>query len=150
MEHPSSGVRRPTKIRFASWILVSLSVIAGCGGPTGDRVPLAGEVTLDGQPLDRGSIEFHPDGEGSITGGVIVDGKFEIPAEQGAKPGKYSVRIFASGDSVEVDPDMGPGPEAENVVSEELIPAKFNTETELTAEVGDQGAESLRFEITSS
>lgn len=123
---------------------------AGCGGPTGDRVPLAGEVTLDGQPLDRGSIEFHPQGEGTITGGMVLDGKFEIPASQGVKPGKYFVRIFAAGGAIENDPVEPPGPEAETQVSEERIPAKYNTETELTEDIGDQGTESLRFEVTST
>lgn len=149
MGNPLPRVKRPASLGFVGGAFLSLFLVTGCGGPTGDRVPVSGEVTLDGQPLDRGSIEFHPDGEGTLTGGMIVDGTFEIPAAQGAEPGNYSVRIFASGESVEGDPEAGPGPEAENQVAEELIPAKFNTETELTAEIGEQGADSLRFEVTS-
>lgn len=150
MEEPGlTGLRRV----LSGSLLVSLlsfSFLAGCGAPTGDRVPLAGEVTLDGQPLDRGSIEFHPDGEGTITGGMILDGKFEIPANQGAEPGKYIVRIFSSGDSIAPEPDGPPGPEGQDQISEERIPAKYNKETELRAEIGDEGAESLRFEVTST
>src|SRR6056297_1516134 len=133
MEHVVSTARWPIRCVFTIGSLVCLSALIGCGGPATDRVPVAGEVTLDGQPLDRGSIEFHPDGEeGTVTGGVISEGTFEIPAVQGAKPGNYSVRIFASGGDVEVAPDEPPGPEGEGQVSEERIPAKYNTETELS------------------
>lgn len=151
MEHPVSWALWPNRRAFALGSLLCFSAFIGCGGPATDRVPVAGEVTLDGQPLERGSIEFHPEGEeGTVTGGVIREGTFEIPAVQGAKPGNYSVRIFASGSGVEVDPDQPPGPEAEGQVAEELIPAKFNTETELSEEIGEQGAVDLRFELTSS
>lgn len=150
MEDPGSTGLHRILCGSAFVSLLSCSFLSGCGAPTGDRVPLAGEVTLDGQPLDRGSIEFHPDDEGSITGGMVLDGKFEIPANQGAKPGKYLVRIFASGNAIEVNPDEAPGPEADNQVSEERIPAKYNTKTELTADIGNQGDDSLRFEVSSS
>ncbi len=151
MEYAVSKARRPSRRVLALGSLLCFSALIGCGGPATDRVPVAGEVTIDGQPLDRGSIEFHPDGEeGTVTGGVIREGTFEIPATQGAKPGKYSVRIFASSGGVEAEPDEPPGPEAEGQVAEERIPAKYNTETELSADIGEQGAVDLRFEVNSN
>lgn len=127
------------------------SLCIGCGADTGGRVPVAGKVTLDGQPLERGSIEFHPSGsDGTMTGSVIEDGEFSIPATQGAKPGSYSVKIYATGDTVEVEPDQPPGPEGEGAISEELIPPKYNRNTELTADIGDGGTEDLSFDLTSS
>lgn len=128
--------------------LVSTAV-PGCGGTSDGRVPVSGEVKLSGKPLDRGSIEFHPqEPSGVLTGGMIVDGKFEIPADQGAKPGKYQVRVFASGESVAADPNVPPGPETESQVSAERVAAKFNVNTELEVEIGENGSEDLLFEVS--
>ncbi|TVP98179.1 MAG: hypothetical protein EA381_13050 [Planctomycetaceae bacterium] len=131
--------------------LLLVVFMVGCGPSTDGRVPLAGEVLLDGQPLDRGSIEFHPQGEGgTLTGGTIQNGKFEIPAIQGPKPGKYQVRVFAAGDSVAADPNEPPGPEAEQQVSKERVAAKFNVQSELMTDVGDKGEMALKFDVTSN
>ncbi len=125
------------------------TVVSGCGGTSDGRVPIAGEVKLSGQPLDRGSIEFHPkDPGGVLTGGMVVDGKFEIPADQGAKPGKYQVRVFASGESVAADPNTPPGPETESQISAERVGAKFNVNSELEVEIGGSGNEGLLFEVS--
>jgi len=132
-------------------LCVAGALIVGCGQSTGDRVPLSGEVTLDGEPLDQGSIEFHPEGEGLVlTGGPIQDGRFEIPAKQGAKPGSYVVRIFSAAEGAPVNPDQPPGPEAVGQVSEERIPPQYNTDSELEVVVGEAGADDLRFEISRS
>jgi len=123
----------------------------GCGADTNGRVPLAGQVYLDGQPLDRGSIEFHPqDAAGAITGGVVKDGAFEIPAAQGATPGKYQVRVFAAGTGMEIDPNQPPGPESERQVAVERIPARFNLKSELEVDVAAQGNKDLRFDLEAS
>lgn len=124
--------------------------IVGCGADTGGRVPLAGQVTLDGTPLDRGTIEFHSSGGGSVSGGAIRDGRFEIPAAQGVTPGSYEVRIYSASESGEVaNPDEPPGPEAERQVAQERIPARYNTQSELTTQVGEDGATDLKFDLES-
>ncbi len=131
--------------------LVLAAITIGCGTDTNGRVPLAGQVFLDGQPLDRGSIEFHPqDAAGAITGGVVKDGAFEIPATQGATPGKYQVRVFAAGTGVEIDPNLPPGPESERQVAVERIPARFNLKSELEVDVAPQGNKDLRFDLEAS
>jgi len=131
--------------------LLLVVFLVGCGPSTDGRVPLAGEVLLDGQPIDRGSIEFHPQGEGgTLTGGTIVNGKFEIPAIQGPKPGKYQVRVFAAGDSVGVDPNEPPGPESEQQVAKERVAKRFNVESELMTDVGDKGDTALKFSVESN
>lgn len=141
--------------RFSRGWLLLLGILfgttVGCG-PSGDgRVPLAGEVTFDGEPIDHGSIELHPEGEGLVvTGGLIRGGRFDIPVTQGPKPGSYLVRVYSSGDPVEPDPDEAPGPEAVDKISEERIPAKYNKETELKLVVGDRGQRDVRFELSSS
>ena len=75
--------------------LVLMPAVTGCGG-TG-RVPVSGKVTLDGQPLEHGLINFRPSqgNAGPGSGGVVNEGRFEIPADKGLRPGSYKVSITA-------------------------------------------------------
>ncbi|MDR2170911.1 MAG: hypothetical protein LBP59_12280 [Planctomycetaceae bacterium] len=62
------------------------------------RQKIEGDVTLAGKPVN-GSIEFEPIGnqkERTQSGGLIVNGKYSIPAPKGLVPGEYSARIVAS------------------------------------------------------
>jgi len=137
-----------SRTMLAALFIVS-ATCTGCGGTADGRVPVSGEVKLAGQPLDRGSIEFHPlEPTGVMTGGMIADGKFEIPAEQGAKPGKYQVRVFASGETLAVDPSEPPGPQADTQVSAERVAAKFNVKSELEVEISSAGNKGLMFEVS--
>lgn len=80
-------------IRWISPLL--LAVVFGCGqgNPLG-RQAVNGQVTLDGAPLDQGTVSFSPESKGSVGGGATVkNGEFSIPAAQGLPPGKYVVRI---------------------------------------------------------
>lgn len=126
------------------------SSFSGCGPATGGRVAVGGTVTLDGTMLDRGTIEFHPLSNGTITGGPIRDGRFDIPAATGALPGKYEVRIFST--NVDADPmvpeDLPPGPESERrPLQPERIHKRYNIESELTAEIPEEGALELAFQL---
>src|SRR5689334_14633291 len=65
------------------WILTP----TGCDGP-GDGLPrqaVSGSVTLKGQPLPQGTIQFLPATDKQPTAGAveIKDGKYSLPKEQG-------------------------------------------------------------------
>jgi hypothetical protein len=80
------------------WTLLVLSLaLAGCTRqiyPGAKRYPLSGKVTVDGQPLDWGSISFlPPSGEQRVSGDLIKDGVYSVPEEKGANAGKYKVEI---------------------------------------------------------
>lgn len=124
---------------------------SGCGPDTGGRVAVGGTVTVGGTLLDQGTIEFHPLDSGSITGGAIRDGRFDIPATTGALPGKYEVRIFSTdNDAPAEEPEGPPGPEStRRPVQPERIDKRYNIESELTAEIPEQGATDLTFELDS-
>ena len=113
------------------------ALLSGCGGAkySGDkRFPLAGEVTIDGQPIDLGSISFIPaGGEGRGSGGVIQDGKYAVPEEKGATAGNYRVEIRwlkLTGRKLR-DPDTGEMYDERR----EALPDKFHTSSDLSAEV---------------
>jgi hypothetical protein len=111
-------------------------VLAGCGGAKykGDKqFPLAGEVTVDGQPVDVGSISFIPESKGRASGGVITDGKYSVPEENGANAGTYRVEISwlkRTGRKLR-DPESGEMYDERR----EALPDKFHTNSELTVEV---------------
>jgi hypothetical protein len=113
------------------------ALLAGCGGSkySGDkRYPLAGEVTFDGQPVDLGSISFIPaGGEGRGSGGVIQDGKYDVPEEKGATAGNYRVEIHwlkRTGRRLR-DPDTGEMYDERR----EALPDKLHAKSEVTVEV---------------
>lgn len=110
-------------------------LLAGCSkGYSGDgRFPLSGKVTVDGQPVDFGSISFLPLEGQRVSGGLITDGTYTVPDEQGANAGKYRIEIRWNKPTGKMVMD----PVGEVMVEErrEGVPAKYNTDSELTVEV---------------
>ncbi len=79
------------------------------------RQPVTGQVTLDGQPLPSGIINFRP-GPGltaNTSGTAIEDGRYRLPAQHGLLPGNYNVQIQSYRETGRMiqDPQVGPIPE---------------------------------------
>jgi hypothetical protein len=132
-----------------------LAALVGCGG--GDALPreaISGTVSLDGQPLKEGVIQFMPAvtaaGGGTVAGGSILDGKFDVPRDQGPTPGPYSVTILSGGAGAEpLPPGTMPGEGPTKKPAREKIPAKYNAQTTLTAEVKKGGPNNaFKFDLT--
>ena len=126
------------------WAL-ALLVPLGCSGTDG-RVSVSGKVTLDGNPLEDGSISFRPapGTSANSSGGRITAGSYELPAESGLKPGKYLVSVVAfrkTGKMVE-DPQMGMVAEREKV--------KFKEAGSLDATIEEGGANTFDFPLTTA
>jgi len=125
----------------------------GCSAPVEDNLPreaISGTVTLDGQPLPKGTIQFRPASqEATAAVGMIDDGRFAIPRSEGLVPGKYKVQIASREDSG--GPLAGgelPGaPDVSKKKPAALIPARYNTKTELTAEVKSGGPNDFPFDL---
>ena len=130
------------KVVFLAFGLCFLGMIWGCGvgDPLGRR-PVSGTVTLDGAPLQEGSISFQPTGGGTTSSGaVIAQGKYTIPQDKGLPPGKYRVVINAvkPGTGTALAHGAMPGDE-EGPPAEELIPPEWNTESQQFVEVPASG-----------
>ena len=126
-------------------IFLSSFMCAGCGGSDGpERYAVSGKVTLDGQPLDSGHIQFEPQGEPNISGGAVIkEGQYAIPEDQGLPVGKYRIRIFsAGGEAPPVEEAPGEAPPME-----ERIPPEFNATSEKFVEVTADGANTFDFSI---
>lgn len=131
----------------SGWVCTLLSLcFVGCGADTGGRIGVSGKVTFQGKPLASGTIEFSPtDGKGSPSGSTIADGEYSVPAAQGLMPGNYTVKISAV-DGAAQDTTQAPG-ESTTVVNKELIPAEFNVNSKLKAEVTATGSSTFDFTI---
>ncbi|MBN2294923.1 MAG: hypothetical protein JXM70_21020 [Pirellulales bacterium] len=127
--------------------VVALLSVLGCGH--GGRVSVEGTVTLDGKSLEKGQIQFSPlPGTGGPTAGAkIVDGRFAIPVEGGPFSGKFRVKITQSGPTGRKKLD----PRSNTMVDEytQLLPARYNTESKLEAEVTSSGPNEFEFALTS-
>jgi hypothetical protein len=81
---------------------MTLVSILGCGDDSGlgKRYPVSGMVTLKGEPLEKGRIDFQPvdPGSGRPATGTIQAGRYSlttlVPGD-GALPGQYRVTVSA-------------------------------------------------------
>jgi hypothetical protein len=114
--------------------------VVGCGGK--ETVGVTGTVTFDGVPVEKGEVSFIPaDGQGAPAGAVIENGAFAFEA----KPGSKRVEVRASRalpPERQTNPEMG-------LMYEDYIPARFNRESTLTAEVKAGGQPAYEFNLTS-
>ena len=86
--------------RFVPLVLVCV-MLSGCGDGRGARVPVSGMVTIDGEPLQHGSVTFVPvkiAGAAARAGGGSIDeqGRFSVSSytpNDGLLPGKYQVMV---------------------------------------------------------
>jgi hypothetical protein len=75
----------------------------GCRDSVIERVPVSGEVLIDGQPLTTGNIQFVPEDGRPSSAAIQPDGHFEVSSESvgrtkemGAAPGRYHVQVASS------------------------------------------------------
>lgn len=143
--------RRRFKISLTAILTASL---LGCGGGAGIDPQLqviSGTVTLDGAPLDQGSIQFYSDSPQShsmVSSTTIRRGEFQLEQKGGLPPGLYKAAIS----SVKSSPDQAnsTGDKMDAVATAvEIIPRKYNTDTELTCEIVPGKPTVVHFELNS-
>ena len=131
--------------RRCTWwsILVVSALVAGCS-KTSNRGSVTGTVTLEGQPLQAGTIRFMPaDGQTATAETTIADGKFSAVVPPGDKKISISAPKVTGKKRMY---DAAGGPEVD--VVQELLPAKNNVQTELTLTVS-AGPQHKDFPLTS-
>jgi hypothetical protein len=139
----------PRLTRFLGLLAGAIALGAACGcGNAPNRQEVTGEVTLKGQPVADGVINFAPvDGQATGDGAQIVNGKYRIPKEKGLAPGKYRVAIYA-GDGRSGAGDASPdSPYARQKAGSERVPPKYNEKSELVKEVTSGGPNRFDFDI---
>jgi len=109
--------------------LLALAFLTSCGN--GDRPPLGtvhGTVTLDGNPLAKATVSFHPVGGGRQSSDrTDKEGHYKLTYLRdllGAKIGPHKVTIRTAG-----------AEDTEAAHEKERVPAKYNEKTTLECEV---------------
>lgn len=134
----------PSLLRLSRPVVLA-AFLAGCGGgETGPvRYPVTGTAAFDGTPIPDGDIQFIPvDGQGPTDAGKIVSGKYTLETTAGKK--KVAIQATREGKEM-VESGIEPG--KMEPVREDYIPAKYNTSTELTAEVSKAGPNNFDFKL---
>ena len=166
-------MRSKDQISLLSSLMLLTVFCFGCSG-SGTEVQLenvSGVVTMDGKPLADAVVVFVPEKGNPSTAQTDAEGKYQLAHRgnaMGAIPGKHKVLITqGQPPAPEIDPDadmseIDPETEAglEDVGNEESsnpnansgkknpIPAKYNTNTTLTAEV-KAGENTIDFKLES-
>jgi hypothetical protein len=113
----------------------------GCNGGAGDAPEtseVTGLVTLDVQPLANAHVEFAPATGRPSFGETDAEGRYRLeysPDQSGAIVGTNTVRIYTGGYG-----EAGPIPEK--------VPARYNEQTELKADV-KPGTNEFNFDLLS-
>jgi hypothetical protein len=159
----------PKHVYRCTMIAILAVVTMGCGSGDPLGVGVAGMVTYKGEPIKEGLITFVPmEGtNGPKAGANIDEGKYAIPRRGALAPGKYRVEIRAFEDSDKETPKSTKqsqmfGRPVEKVTSDpgaieqlqkiqmqkkNVIPARYNDNSELTKELADESQVTINFEL---
>jgi hypothetical protein len=146
------GRRVSGRMVMAASLCVAWGVM-GCGGAgdTLDRQPVTGTVTLDGAPLETGTIRFLPESaEAATETSTVIDaGAYAFDKATGPVPGTYKVSISSvKGDAFEVPQGKMPG-EVHPPPTKDKVPAAYNVKTTLTATVTSGHKDPINFDLKS-
>jgi len=104
-------------------------VAVGCDGSK--FADVSGTVTVDGKPVETGSITFVPaDGLSSTAGGEIKDGKYSVKVPVGMMKVSISSPKAIGKKKLYATPDS-----PEGTLYAEALPERYNEKTELTLDV---------------
>lgn len=152
--------------RFAAFLLITALLASACNMQPAadysklDLVPGTGTVTLNGQPLPGAVVMFeNPEDETVCVGLTDAAGRYELQVDsrkKGVTTGRKIVRISTAARipwlNVGFDGEGGSAEEEGEGASPsspvELVPARYNKESQLTVEV-TPGRTSYDFALTS-
>ncbi len=124
-------------------LLVPTLLLVGCAPSGPPMYTVTGTVTFDGQPVAAGDILFRDaTGQTRSYAGKIVNGEYSFESS----PGSKIVEITAMRDVPGKVDTSNPGEEVP--LREQYIPAAYNTETTLTADISAD-SRSADFSLTS-
>ena len=74
--------------------IILLCTLVGCSSDGLQRASIEGSVTIDGQPLEKGTVNWYPlEGQGPTAGADVLDGKYKLGKKKCLSDGFYRVEI---------------------------------------------------------
>jgi hypothetical protein len=132
--------------RFGVALFACSLSVAGCGSGGPEIAYVSGRVTMDGKPLPRATVVFVPENGRPSGGETDDDGNYVLnfaQGRQGAIPGTATVRIMTMRDADQDENGQTiPG-------SKETVPARYNSDSELTFEVEPKKTNVANFALES-
>jgi len=141
--------------------IITILLLLGCFAPPGpEKVGVSGAVSIDGNAVEKGSIAFVSLEGGKTSATTITDGEYRISRNDGPYPGPQKVVIQAfdkTGKTLTIDkyppspPGEGPAIPPGGLIIEEtrqVLPARYNTESELTATLESGNNRNVDFRLT--
>lgn len=128
-------------------LLAFTALGTGCSKPPGPETGyVSGTVTLDGTPVADAIVNFDPTNGRPSKGFTDENGYYELiytASRDGAVLGQHQVRITSARGA-----SGGEGDAPKVAARKEIIPAKYNTRSELTALV-ESGNNTIDFDLKS-
>jgi hypothetical protein len=113
--------------------LGALMVVAGCGAKS--SAVIHGKVTLDGEPVTTGNIVFMSAvSAGPKAAAAIEQGNYAVSAHDKLRPGSYRVEISWRKPTGKKIASADPGVMIDE--TREAVPARYNTDSTLSVEIG--------------
>jgi len=131
----------------ARLLIILAACCSGCGTNDPNQLrPLSGTVLFQGRPLAHGSIGFFTTDEAArrVSGALINQGRYDIPADFGLMAGTYRVQISS--------PESPENPSKVDMIgglpiNRERIPPDFNAQSKHTVKVLANGDNIFNFSI---
>jgi hypothetical protein len=119
-----------TYMNFNQQLLIICLLLChiGCSNDGLNRASVKGTVTLDGKPLEKGTIGWYPlNSEGPTVGGDITNGKYKLTKKSGPAVGEYRIEI--SGSQVPTGKKVPSGMDPSFMVDElvDPVPEKYHS-----------------------
>jgi hypothetical protein len=117
-----------------------------------DLVSVSGTITLDGEPLAEAVVTFNDTSDGTFSYGLTdTSGRYVLQfdsVKQGCKPGTKRVEISTKRKILGLNTSEEGGDDSD-APAVELVPAKYNKDSELTVEVNSSST-THNFELSSN
>jgi hypothetical protein len=132
MEQRSARLEH-VRLRWFAAAAFALIAAGGCGGKSVSTVH--GKVTLDGEPIAAGDIQFLPTGGSSRKAAAPIEqGAYALAPTDALPPGEYRVEIRWPKPTGRKIPSADPGMQADE--TKEVVPARYNSDSTLKVEIG--------------
>ncbi len=119
---------------ITSFIIVLCLVVTTTGcSKTVKRRAIAGTVTFDGKPIDKGQIQFVPVKGGPSAGTDIINGQYKLEGPRGPGIGQYKIEITAYRTGRPGQFDAATKQREMEMI--QYIPSKYNENSELIRDI---------------